>query len=110
MTLSDKIKRKIKNDKTKDKKIVRFMPSNRNLLANGVIPKSSSLSRANTLNTMKMKGEQKIGKKLSPRNLTDVSLNKGIESSKSSIDLNLNDVPSIIKQWMALNNTRSHSE
>jgi hypothetical protein len=35
---------------------------------------------------------------------------KGNTSSKSSLDLNVNDVPAIIKQWMSLNQTRSHSE
>jgi len=35
---------------------------------------------------------------------------KGNTSSKSSLDLNINDVPAIIKQWMSLNQTRSYSE
>jgi hypothetical protein len=44
-----------------------------------------------------------IGKKIDPVSTNEPTVTKGIESSKSSIEMNINDVPAIIKQWMSIN-------
>jgi hypothetical protein len=52
-----------------------------------------------------------ISKKLDPVSfMAEPTPTRGLETSKSSSEMNISDVPAIIKQWMALNQTRCQSQ
>jgi hypothetical protein len=98
LTLSEKIKRKIKNDKEMVKKkkvpkVVKFYPSNRTSMKTIITNQTMQKKTPSSIKS------QKISKKIDPiDNCSEFSIVKGNESSKSSNDIN--DVPEIIKWWM----------